>query len=435
MVKKNTTLDVFMKGNAKAEKQKQETETGGLYPLPEGWKWMRVKNVAKPLGGGTPSKNNPEYWGGTIPWISPKDMQAFEIFYSQDYITEKGLVESATNLIESNSVLIVFRSGILRRKIPIAINRVPVTINQDLKALIPKKAIIIPEFLAYYLKSIENYIITRCVEKGATVHRIISKRFFELAVPVPPLEEQKRIVSRLEQLVSRVEKVKRLRKSAKEETEKIMQVALHEVFSRAEEKWGLTKLTKICKINPSKSEIKHLPDDIQVSFVPMTAVSEISGRIEKPEVRLLGEVRKGYTYFRENDVLFAKITPCMENGKAAIARNLVNGIGFGSTEFHVLRPLGSVLPEWIFYYIRQKSFRDYAAKYMTGSVGQQRVPVQFLKNVKIPLPPIEEQKKMVAYLCSIKETVESLRELQQSTDEELEQLIPAILDKAFKGRL
>jgi type I restriction enzyme S subunit len=90
------------------------------------------------------------------------------------------------------------------------------------------------------------------------------------------------------------------------------------------EGWKWVRLEECCKINPSKSEVKNLPDNLQVTFVPMTAVNENTGRIENPEIRLLGEVRKGYTYFKEGDVLFAKITPCMENGKSAIARNLIN---------------------------------------------------------------------------------------------------------------
>jgi type I restriction enzyme S subunit len=257
-----------------------------------------------------------------------------------------------------------------------------------------------------------------------------------MVVPLPPLEEQKRIVSRLEQLVNRTEEARRLRKQAREEAEKIMQAALNKVFSRVEEEgWERAELGEVCEINPAKHEIKNLPDNMQVTFVPMSAVSEVTGKIERPEIRLLGEVRKGYTYFKEGDVLFAKITPCMENGKSAIARGLINGIGFGSTEFHVLRPSSKVHAEWIHFYIRQKSFRDKAAKNMTGSVGQQRVPVEFLRKVMIPLPSLEKQKKMIDYLDKISEIIESLKKLQQRTEGELEKLVPSILDKAFKGEL
>jgi len=197
------------------------------------------------------------------------------------------------------------------------------------------------------------------------------------------------------------------------------------------ENWSWAKLGDICKINPSKREIKDLPDNIKVTFVPMAAVSEITGEIEKPEIRLLGEVRKGYTYFREGDVLFAKITPCMENGKSAIAKGLVNGLGFGSTEFHVLRPLGEVIPEWIHYYIRQESFREEAARSMMGSVGQQRVPKQFLVNAMIPLPPIHEQKRIVARLEELVSRAEEAKRLRRIAKEKTEKIMQAALYKVF----
>ena len=431
MVKKNTTLDVFMKGNAKAEKQKQETETEGLYPLPEGWKWMRVKDVAKSLGGGTPSKNNPEYWGGTIPWISPKDMQAFEIFYSQDYITEKGLVESTTNLIEPNSVLIVFRSGILRRKIPIAINRVPVTINQDLKALIPKRAIIIPEFLAYYLKSIENYIITRCVEKGATVHRIISKRFFELAVPLPPLEEQKRIVSRLEQLVSRVEKAKKLRKLAKEEAEKIMQVALHNVFSKAEEKgWKWVRLESIAKVVGGHTPKRNVPDYWN-GDIPWIVPTELPSNT----ITVVRDSREKITQkgLKNSSAVLLPPGTVLYTTRATIGKVAIAGVPLTTNQGFTNFICSNRVYNWYLAYCLMwltPLIRKEAGQTTFSEVKRSR-----LRKVKIPLPPFEEQKKIVAYLNTLRRDVESLRKLQQITDKELERLAPAILDKAFKGEL
>ena len=111
--------------------------------------------------------------------------------------------------------------------------------------------------------------------------------------------------------------------------------------------WPTKKLGEVCKVNPTKSEIKDIPDDTFVSFVPMSAVSETSQRIEEQEDRKLSDVKKGYTYFRKGDILFAKITPCMENGKVALTDNLKNKIGFASTEFHVIRAGGEILPDYI----------------------------------------------------------------------------------------
>ena len=128
-----------------------------------------------------------------------------------------------------------------------------------------------------------------------------------------------------------------------------------------------------------------------VSFVPMPAVSE-DGKIDCSEIKPYKEVRKGFTYFAENDVLFAKITPCMENGKGAVAKGLEGGIGSGSTEFHVLRPIvGKSNPYWLYILTMFEAFRVGARKVMTGTGGQLRVPIAYLKDYPISLPPIELQ--------------------------------------------
>jgi len=130
----------------------------------------------------------------------------------------------------------------------------------------------------------------------------------------------------------------------------------------------------------------------------MEYIDDRSGIISKKSVRRLKEVENGYTHFQDKDILFAKITPCMENGKCAIAKNLINGIGFGSTEFHVIRAREQILPEWVYYYLRQESTRKKAELNMTGSAGQKRVPSSFLEEVLIPLPPLPEQKRIAAIL-------------------------------------
>jgi type I restriction enzyme S subunit len=429
---KQAKLDAFMKEDVNGNIEGDREGIQGPYDLPEGWKWVRLRDIAKTTSGGTPSRYVKEYWEkGTIPWVKSGELEDNIIYDTEEKITEEGLKNSNAKLFPKGTLLVAMYGATVGKT---AILSVDAATNQAVCAIFPNNAVVIRDYIRYYIIYRRGELVRRSF--GGAQPNISQAVIRNILLPLPPLEEQKRIVSRLEQLISRAEEAKRLRKLARKEAEKMIQAALNKVFSKAEEKWGLVKLTEMCKINPSKNEIKHLPDDAQVTFVPMTAVNEITGEIEKPEIRLLGEVKKGYTYFREGDVLFAKITPCMENGKSAIAKHLVNGIGFGSTEFHILRPIkGKAIPEWIHFYIRQKTFREEAARNMTGSVGQQRVPVHFLKSVKIPFAPIEEQKKLVSYLSRIKSFEISIDKLQQKTEEELEKLIPAILDKAFKGEL
>ena len=156
----------------------------------------------------------------------------------------------------------------------------------------------------------------------------------------------------------------------------------------------MVPLSSLCSINPSKP--KGLDDSLFVSFIPMDRISE-DGEYSEFETKQLRDVKKGFTYCVENDVLFAKITPCMENGKGAILKGLSNGIGFGSTEFHVLRPIhGITNSEWLYFLTKLRGFRLDAAKNMTGTGGQKRVPFSYLLNFKVMRPPLEAQKEFAA---------------------------------------
>jgi type I restriction enzyme S subunit len=201
------------------------------------------------------------------------------------------------------------------------------------------------------------------------------------------------------------------------------------------EGWAAVKLPDVCAINPPKPPADLLPPDAPVTFVPMPAVDADQGVIATPATRPFMEVRRGFTAFRNNDVIMAKITPCMENGKAAIARDLQNGLGFGSTEFHVFRSNGAVLPEYLFQYIRQESFRKAAEAEMTGSVGQKRVPVSFLEGADFPLPPLAEQKRIVAKVEELLARVNAARERLARVPAILKRFRQSVLDAACSGRL
>ncbi|HPY30418.1 MAG TPA: N-6 DNA methylase [Verrucomicrobiota bacterium] len=174
-------------------------------------------------------------------------------------------------------------------------------------------------------------------------------------------------------------------------------------------KWPMVRIESVCQINPPKSELKG---DFDVSFVPMSQLREHQPSFDTVETKPGSEVIKGYTYFRNDDVLLAKITPCFENGKAGIARGLRNGIGFGSTEFIVLRAdTQRLLPELLYYFISSKKFRERGVKNMTGTAGQQRLALSFVRNYEIPLPPLAEQERLVAELEGYRQIIEAARQI------------------------
>lgn len=198
---------------------------------------------------------------------------------------------------------------------------------------------------------------------------------------------------------------------------------------------GWTKVTieEVAEVNPRKS-VDLLPDDL-VTFVPMAAVDEMSGTIARPKERTLKEVNKGFTHFVDGDVICAKITPSMENGKSAVARRLANATGFGSTEFHILRSSGAVLPEYLWRFVRQKEFRDNAQQAMSGAVGQQRVPAQYLKSHPLPLPPLSEQQKIVAKAEGLTNKIMRARAELTQIPALITTYRSAVLELAFSGKL
>lgn len=199
--------------------------------------------------------------------------------------------------------------------------------------------------------------------------------------------------------------------------------------------WVWTTLGEACEVNPGVDRPQHLTDETPVSFVPMAAVDDAQGAIVRFEARPIGKVWKGYTRFADNDIIFAKITPCMENGKCAIARGLLNGIALGSTEFHVLRPSDAVVSDWIYYFLRQESFRVSAQAEMTGTAGQLRVPASFMREAAIPLAPLPEQRRIVAEIETQFTRLEAGVAALKRARVKLRRYKAAVLQAACEGRL
>lgn len=198
--------------------------------------------------------------------------------------------------------------------------------------------------------------------------------------------------------------------------------------------WEIRQIQEVAEVNP-RIDKKAIPDDMEVSFVPMPAVEAESGEIDVSQIKLAKDAKKGFTAFLQGDVLFAKITPCMENGKMAIAPALVNDYGFGSTEFHVLRPRKGMDAKYLYYYVSSKSFRGEAERFMTGAVGQKRVPTTYIKEAAIPVAPIEDQRRIVAEIekqfSRLDEAVASLKHVKAN----LKRYKAAVLKAAVDGKL
>lgn len=230
--------------------------------------------------------------------------------------------------------------------------------------------------------------------KGSTNPYVLFSDLADFEFELPPLEEQKVLVDKLWAAYRLKEAYKKLLVA----TDEMVKSQFIEMFGNPlslNQKNELKRLGECCILNPRRPNIA-LCDTDKVSFIPMPAVSEDGYLVDMTDEEY-GKVKKGFTYFENNDVLFAKITPCMENGKGAIVHGLTNGIGMGSTEFHVLRPINGISsPYWLLALTRMPIFRERAAKNMSGTGGQKRVSASYLDHFMVGLPAIEEQRRFEA---------------------------------------
>lgn len=198
--------------------------------------------------------------------------------------------------------------------------------------------------------------------------------------------------------------------------------------------WCWTTLGEISKLNP-KLQNTGISDDTEVSFLPMKCVQEKNGIFDPSIIKEYQEVKKGYTAFTNGDIIFAKITPCMENGKIAIVDGLKNKLGFGSTEFHVIRVLNEIEKRFIFFYLIREEFRREAKRNMTGSAGQLRVPTNYMHEAKIPLPPLPEQHRIVQKIEELFTDLDAGVQELKKAKVQIKNYRRAVLNSATKGKL
>lgn len=280
-------------------------------------------------------------------------------------------------------------------------------------ALSTDRAVILPEVLNTYLSlnDTQAEIYRQYVTGSTNQVDIVFSDIKKMKVPVPSMDEQ----------ILFVEVLKQADKSKFGD----FKSQFIEMFGNPlslNQKNELKRLGECCILNPRRPNIA-LCDTDKVSFIPMPAVSEDGYLVDMTDEEY-GKVKKSFTYFENNDVLFAKITPCMENGKGAIVHGLTNGIGMGSTEFHVLRPINGISsPYWLLALTRMPIFRERAAKNMSGTGGQKRVSASYLDHFMVGLPAIEEQRRFEAIYRQADKSKFELKQCIEHIDKVIKSLI------------
>jgi len=391
------------------------------------WPTMKLGEVAEIVSGATPKTGKPEFWDGDIPWVTPKDLSELGQKYLSSTprkITEKGLKSCAATMLPPQSVLFSSRAPIGL----VAINSISVATNQGFKSFVPNNEKLVSGYLYWWLKANREKIAN--LGRGATFKEVSKAIVQGIEIPLPPLDEQKRIAA----LLDAADALRAKRRESIEQLDKLAQSVFIDMFGDPvtnPKGWNQVPMGSIAEINPPLSKEFRPKSDDEVTFVPMAAVSDESREIVEILRKPFSEVSKGYTQFRRGDILVAKITPCFENGKMAYAKNIPTQNASGSTEFHVIRPHHDFMSEMIFTLLQLPHVRAFGAKKMKGAAGQRRVPVEFFSKLKIPL--VEE--KLAVKFSQIINSIKQKKDTSRLHLDELDSLFASLQSRAFSGSL
>lgn len=392
--------------------------------IPATWSTRRLGDCVELLSGGTPSKQDPAFWNGDIPWVSCKDMKVERLHSAEDCITELG-AQTGTRLVPAGTVLIVVRGMILAKDFPVGRAMREMAFNQDLKAVVCRPNVG-NEFLFYWFLANSHYIKGIADEAAHGTKRIQTDRLLALPVRLPPPPVQQRIAAILSAYDDLVENNERRMRILEEMAQNLYREWFVSFRFPGHKKVKMVEspLGGIIEFDPS------VPMDraAVVPFVSMEGLSKRSMVVRATETRRGG----GGARFQNGDTLLARITPCLENGKTGFVQCLPEGVsGMGSTEFIVMRGK-TVPPEFVYLLARSDEFRAHAVKSMTGATGRQRVQVVALERFEAAIPPAEVIRGFGDLCRPLFSTVYSLARrnavLRQTRDLLLPRLISGELD-------
>ncbi|NPB03449.1 MAG: hypothetical protein GXO39_03415 [Thermotogae bacterium] len=425
-------------GSKKATKEHKEKPAEpkvvglkGPWELPEGWRWVRLGEIAKLTSGGTPSRKIKEYWeNGTIPWVKSGELEDNVIYTTEEKITERGLKESSAKMFPKGTLLVALYGATVGKT---AILGIDATTNQAVCAVLPpnrREAEWDARYLQYYFIAIRPMLISK--SGGGAQPNIYLHTLRRLEVPLPPLPEQKRTVAKLDEVSKRLEEAKRLAREARGEAEKLMASALHEIFEKLSKQYQIARFEELMSPIPKKERKITLEKDKEYKLV--TVKMHARGVILR-EIKKGSEIKAKHLYLvHAGEFIFSRIDA--RNGAMGFVPPELDG-AVVSQDFPVMiLDQTKALQKYIEYYIKRPELEQMIQDYSTGTTNRQRISEEELvKILKIPLPPLEEQKRIVAYLDRISERAQKLVKLYEEREKELEQLFPAILDRAFRGEL
>ncbi len=425
-----------------------------LGEVPKHWEVKRLKFLVKSIrGGGTPSTNNPEFWDGPLPWVSPKDMKADRITKTEDYVTTLAVASSSTELVAPNSVLLVVRSGILKHTLPVAINTVEVTLNQDMKALTPMPEIL-PNYLALLLKGMQSEVLNFCTKISATVDSIEMDDLVNFPLSLPPLPEQHAIAAfldartaHLDGLIARKEALLTLlaEQRAARITRAVTRGLVPDVPLKAS---GVPWLGQV----PAHWEVKRLK-----------FVTSKTGSGKTPKGGADVYVSAGVTFLRSQNIHFdglelsdvAFIEPTVDEEMsstrvrsgdvllnitgASLGRVAMAGpeLGPANVNQHVciLRPDSSEIDSVFLWKFLASPIGQSQIFQNEQGISRDALNFEQIANLAICVPPLTEQKQLVEHLAVVEKPLMELRKMIENHIAKLREYRAALITAAVTGRI
>ena len=417
-----------------------------LGEIPSHWEMWKLSHAYNEIGSGTtPSTSNEENFEGDIPWVTTGELRENIILDTKKKVSQKTIELFPTlRKYPSGSVAIAMYGATIGR---LGILGVEATTNQACCVMTTSK-VLDNKYLFYWLQAFKNEIIQ--LSSGGGQPNINQEKVASLKISAPLVEDQVTIVNfldhetaKIDSLISKQEKLIELLK------EKRQAVISHAVtkglnsnvpmkdsgvewLGQVPEHWDTTKIKYVAELTPKKSEVSS-NDNRLCTFVPMEKLK--LGSLIKDEEKPISEVIGGYTYFKNGDLLLAKVTPCFENKNMVVASDLKNGIGFGSSEIYVLRTNHKVNTQFLYYRLQEDQFMELGTGAMTGAGGLKRVPSEFLNNFEFALPPLSEQIAITKYLNQYLIKNEYLMNKAQSAIQLMQERRTALISAAVTGKI
>lgn len=429
-----------------------------LTDLPGDWAVQRIKHVARFAGGGTPSKAVDSYWGGDIPWVSPKDMKVSRIRETQDYITEAAVASSACSVIPAGAALMVVRSGILQHTVPVAINEVPVCLNQDMKALLPEDGIV-SQYLAYLVQGLNDRFLDEWVKQGATVESIEHETMANTPIPVPPTDQQLAIATYLDTETARIDALIDEKQRLGALLAELSASIIGEVVQRGVRADAELMETAVPWLGDVPSHwrvvrLKHLLDGIQQGWSPqcdsrqadedewgvLKAGACNGGTFHPEEQKALqpGMSADPSIEVKPGDVLMSRASGSLDLvGSVAYVRDVRSRLMLSDKIFRLNldRSLGTS-PEWLAMVFNTPSQRRQIASHVGGAEGLARnIASSAVKELWLAVPPVDEQLAIVEYVRSRLERIEGLAQLVKAEIAALQELRSTTITDAVLGRI